>query len=718
MPVHVCPRCQHTNPQEAAFCYHDGALLQAGGGNGKAAGQFVRDFVFPSGRRCKTFDEFSQGCQEEWSSARDLLREGTFKKFFGNLGRADLVKASQEAMGHADSDMGLTSFLGVLPVSRALEPKLDIHPRRLDLGKLTVGDVRRVQFTLANGGQGQLQGTLKVAVGADWLTLGNQASSFAISIPAKREQKVSLEINTQMLVALQNYGGMLTVVTNGGVSEIPVRLDLVSRSFSRPGFPDVKTPREMAEQMRAQSKLAVELLESGEVFRWFASNNWNYPVQGQPIKGMAGVQQFFEAMGLSKPPALTLSQAEFRLQCNSADPIRFQVVLGTQSRKWVYAVVESDRSWLRVLTPQVGGPQKAAISFQVDPGSILNVPLSEAKVKILANAGQKLPFRVVVESIHPSAVAAAARGITTGQPETRRGDRETGRRGDERRPAPSPFLPFPSSGRRSSPLSAILAMALVFLLVRLLLIPVADFWARGAAVRAAAENVNQHIAPDSPLLKLGGWLRLPWSQVLRGSGTMPAGLFDPSNATEMDVGEFRHYFVKFFIRDVVLVVWWLGPILGVMLVRRRGSWQDLHWGVLAGAVGGVVAGATLACLFLLIESITHAVWDLILAGRGDPVLLFVWIVFSLLTWIVTGAVIGLVLGTVGAGGGPSWIRCRGNWRRCAECVGCGGLPITGVRHTADRVRHLEDISHGSTRKKHGKMTRGSLDSHFSVFLPC
>lgn len=73
--------------------------------------------------------------------------------------------------------------------------------------------------------------------------------------------------------------------------------------------------------MRANSKAAVTLLESGEVLRWFGSNNWNYPVQGPPIKGLAGVQQFFEAMGLSKPPALHLSQSEFRLHVTV--PIRF-----------------------------------------------------------------------------------------------------------------------------------------------------------------------------------------------------------------------------------------------------------------------------------------------------------------------------------------------------------------------------------------------------------
>ncbi len=52
---------------------------------------------------------------------------------------------------------------------------------------------------------------------------------------------------------------------------------------------------------------------------------------------MAGVQQFFEAMGLSKPPVLQLSQTEFRFRCDRPGPISFQAVLNNTSakRKWV-----------------------------------------------------------------------------------------------------------------------------------------------------------------------------------------------------------------------------------------------------------------------------------------------------------------------------------------------------------------------------------------------
>src|SRR5438270_6045140 len=106
MPPLVCPRCQHTNPEIAVFCYFDGAELRPHSG-GQAFGRLARPFAFPSGRRCETFDDLAKACQDEWPAARDLLRQGTFRQFFAAAGRADLAKAAAEAMAQGDADIGL-----------------------------------------------------------------------------------------------------------------------------------------------------------------------------------------------------------------------------------------------------------------------------------------------------------------------------------------------------------------------------------------------------------------------------------------------------------------------------------------------------------------------------------------------------------------------------------------------------------------------------------
>src|SRR5262249_14520871 len=157
------------------------------------------------------------------------------------------------------------------------------------------------------------------------------------------------------LSAPQKYSGKLTVITNGGIVEVPVRLDVAVQAFSRSPFQGVGTPREMAERMRTYPKLAVPLLESGEIAAWFASNGWTYPVSGQTAKGVAGVQQFFEGMGLSKPPVVHLVESNLQMFCNAGETVVGQFTLRTEARKWVYAKVETDVGWISISSPAVTG---------------------------------------------------------------------------------------------------------------------------------------------------------------------------------------------------------------------------------------------------------------------------------------------------------------------------------------------------------------------------
>jgi len=92
MVMLVCPRCQRSNPQEAVFCHFDGAELRpAQGPEGVQTRRLPHDFVFPSGRRCRSFDELAHACQEEWDAARDRLRQGAFRQFLASVGRMDLA---------------------------------------------------------------------------------------------------------------------------------------------------------------------------------------------------------------------------------------------------------------------------------------------------------------------------------------------------------------------------------------------------------------------------------------------------------------------------------------------------------------------------------------------------------------------------------------------------------------------------------------------------
>src|SRR5205814_2192432 len=107
----------------------------------------------------------------------------------------------------------------------------------------------------------------------------------------------------------------LTLITNGGIVEVPVHLDLTAIPFAQAPFSQVVSPRQLAESMRIHPKAAIPLLENGAVAHWFETNGWMYPVVGPTAPGMAAVQQFFESLGLTRPPAVRLEETEARLTC-------------------------------------------------------------------------------------------------------------------------------------------------------------------------------------------------------------------------------------------------------------------------------------------------------------------------------------------------------------------------------------------------------------------
>jgi len=407
--VQLCPRCQRANPREAVYCYFDGIVLHQGVAGVALPGQLPQEFVFPSGRRCKTFDDLVQGCQYEWEDARSLLHNGDFARYFAQVGRHDLVRIAQENQNQPDPDIGLHTFLGQLPASQIQGPRLDLNPRRLMLAGVRPGEQRRVALTILNQGKGLLQGKVTVSEGGHWLRIadgnssvdGAAGSSGECALKTAKSQQIHLHIDARGLTAPQTYSGKLTVITNGGISEVAVRLDVASVPFARPPFQGAASPRQIAERMRGNPKQAVPLLENGEIAQWFQVNGWAYPVSGPPARGIAAVQQFFECMGLSKPPPLQLSDQEFQFLCTPPEVVQARVTLRTNSKKWVYAQADSDKPWLRVTTPSVSGPQQTQIAFEVD-STLMDVGgLHLGTILINANAGQKLAVRVQVNCNRP-----------------------------------------------------------------------------------------------------------------------------------------------------------------------------------------------------------------------------------------------------------------------------------------------------------------------------
>ncbi len=112
---------------------------------------------------------------------------------------------------------------------------------------------------------------------------------------------------------------------------------------------------------------------------------------------MAAVQQFFECMGLSRPPVVQVSEPEVRIVPEFPEVVRWQVSLFTTTRKWVYAEIDSDAPWLKVITPSISGPQQAPFAFEVDSSLMEVNRVYVGHVHVLANAGQTLAVQVRVD---------------------------------------------------------------------------------------------------------------------------------------------------------------------------------------------------------------------------------------------------------------------------------------------------------------------------------
>lgn len=399
--MQFCPRCQRLNPREAVYCYFDGVVLDQRMPGVVSPSRMLQEFVFSSGRRCKTFDDLVQGCQYEWEDARHLLRKGDFARYFAQIGRHDLARVAQENQSLPDPDIALHTFLGQLPANQIQGPRLDLNPRRLMLGGVRPGEQRNISLTILNQGKGLLQGKVTVSEGGQWLKIAEDGNAAECDLKTAKSQQIRLHVDARGLTAPQTYSGKLTVITNGGISEVAVRLDVGSVPFAQAPFQGAASPRQIAERMRANPKQAVPLLENGDIAQWFQVNGWTYPVSGPPARGVAAVQQFFEGMGLSKPPTLQLSETEMHFFCTQPEVVSSRVTLRTAAKKWVYAQADSDKPWLRVTTPSVSGAQQAHIAFEIDSTLMEADGLHLGTVYLTANAGQKLAVRIQVNCTRP-----------------------------------------------------------------------------------------------------------------------------------------------------------------------------------------------------------------------------------------------------------------------------------------------------------------------------
>lgn len=393
----VCGQCSRVNPDEAAYCYFDGAALagRAGGPINAGSAPFPNQFVFPNGLACRNFDQLATACQQHWSAAIDLLKQGYLGSFFGGMGRIDLAMAAQEAAQFPDMDRGLDQLLAKLPSQAVQPPKLQAEPSVINLGQLKVGDNRTSELHLSNLGMRLIYGT--VASDCKWLTVGEGPGHAEKMVQFGAETVIPVQVRGQHLRAgTKPNEGHLTIDTNGGTVTVTFKADVPIAPYAGGLFDGAVTPRQVAEKAKAKPKEAAPYFENGDVAKWYALNGWAYPVHGPIMSGMGSIQQFFEALGVAKAPKVDFNPKALDFSSGVGKKIEAAIEVATAEKKVVYGWASCDKTWVDIGKTKLHGKTALIpITIRVPKPS---PPSLEATVQVFGNGNQKLavPLKVAV----------------------------------------------------------------------------------------------------------------------------------------------------------------------------------------------------------------------------------------------------------------------------------------------------------------------------------
>lgn len=351
-----CPVCSRTNPVDAAYCYHDGAALSAQSGGGPAAmgsAPFPTPFYFADGNRCANFNQLLVACDNRWDEAKEYLSRGFWSTFFAGMGRIDLARAAESAAAEPDTDRGLSWLVERFPADADTfkPPRLELESTSFNLGQLAPGQDHRLELVIINQGMLLLHGD--VSSNCDWLVFGDASGDTRKYIQTTKVCTIPVRaLGSKLRASAKPVQAKIVVVTNGGAITVPVRADIPVRPFpSGLGGNDVlagaTTPRDIALKARKYPVEAAELFEVGAVKDWYAVNGWDYPVDGAAGTGKGAVQQFFEALGLTKPPKIEINTDFIRLKARPGERITRNVSLSTKEAKPVYAQGVCSQDWVR-----------------------------------------------------------------------------------------------------------------------------------------------------------------------------------------------------------------------------------------------------------------------------------------------------------------------------------------------------------------------------------
>lgn len=400
----ACSRCGRINPVEAMYCHYDGIGLHTTMEKVQSPGRLEPPFYFPDGRQSKSFDELALACQGDWKTAKALLKSGDFSIYFRRVCRLDLANLGERCRKNPNTDLALDEFLSGLPTSVLEEPELHVPNHRVTLGKLQPGTNRDLYIQLENRGHGLLKGKARVVSQEFWLVLGDGKGAAQKHFHFWDQTKIHLQVaGAKLRSSDKPLTGKILVESNGGNIEIEVTAEVPVVPFPHGVLAGATTPRMVAKKARANPKEAAILFEQGEIQKWYQANGWTYPVPGLSASGVAAVQQFFEALGLTEAPKVAINTQSLQCAGFPGEKRLLNIHVSTLEKKYVFAHASSNAPWLKCRPVEQQG-SNATIPLEVEiPRS--KDPFVEGTVRVISNGGAKFTVKIrVAISAPPSGI--------------------------------------------------------------------------------------------------------------------------------------------------------------------------------------------------------------------------------------------------------------------------------------------------------------------------
>ncbi|HIE29709.1 TPA: hypothetical protein EYP66_20765 [Candidatus Poribacteria bacterium] len=202
-----CPKCGNANPDNARYCWHDGAILTTQSG--------LNPFRFRHGAVANSLTELGAQVDSNWEDGKYHLYSGDFANWLSGIGRGDLSSIARNIVSQEKNEnIGVEKFLQSFGVDAPPLPKLTANEASLDFGRVDVNLISSgkytKQFSVANPGRGYLYGNISSSV--SWLQLdtsdfnGNNITVTATAVkPGKR--------------------GTIIIRSNAGTKRVPVTME-------------------------------------------------------------------------------------------------------------------------------------------------------------------------------------------------------------------------------------------------------------------------------------------------------------------------------------------------------------------------------------------------------------------------------------------------------------------------------------------------------------